>query len=129
MPAHGRCQLVLVDHVLGRKEIVMFFYLYAIIELLAFFLDSNIIPTANASYPVSAGNGPFSGYSLIHVLDRSSGLRQHTPVWSRPHIVVSSSMASLVSSSPRMAHLYHYGCGRSFLISSVRLRTKNFLGL
>jgi hypothetical protein len=31
----------------------MFFYLYAIIELLAFFLDSNIIPTANASYPVS----------------------------------------------------------------------------
>jgi len=31
----------------------MFFYLYAIIELLAFFLDSNIIPTANTSYPVS----------------------------------------------------------------------------
>ena len=31
----------------------MFFYLYAIIELLAFLLDSNIIPTANASYPVS----------------------------------------------------------------------------
>ncbi|KAI0271672.1 chitin synthase export chaperone [Gloeopeniophorella convolvens] len=35
----------------GRKEIVLFFYLYAIIELLAFFLDSNIIPTANSSYP------------------------------------------------------------------------------
>ena len=33
----------------------MFFYLYAIIELIAFFLDSNIIPTANASYPVSPG--------------------------------------------------------------------------
>ncbi len=32
----------------------MFFYLYAIIELIAFFLDSNIIPTANGSYPVSA---------------------------------------------------------------------------
>lgn len=31
----------------------MFFYLYAIIELLAFFLDSGIIPTANVSYPVS----------------------------------------------------------------------------
>jgi hypothetical protein len=48
-----------VDHCyfwfgLGRKEIVMFFYLYAIIELIAFFLDSNIIPTANSSYPVSA---------------------------------------------------------------------------
>ncbi|KAI9509868.1 chitin synthase III catalytic subunit [Russula earlei] len=35
----------------GRKEIVMFFYLYAIIELLAFLLDSNIVPTANTSYP------------------------------------------------------------------------------
>ncbi|KDQ49590.1 hypothetical protein JAAARDRAFT_42761 [Jaapia argillacea MUCL 33604] len=35
----------------GRKEIVMFFYLYIVIELLAIFLDSNIIPTANAAYP------------------------------------------------------------------------------
>ena len=33
----------------------MFFYLYAIIELIAFFLDSNIIPTANGSYQVSQG--------------------------------------------------------------------------
>jgi hypothetical protein len=49
--------------VLGRKEIVMFFYLYAIIELIAFFLDSNIIPTANSSYPVSAENGSFSDHS------------------------------------------------------------------
>ncbi|KAH9947356.1 chitin synthase III catalytic subunit [Amylocystis lapponica] len=35
----------------GRKEILMFFYLYAIIELLALFLDSGVIPTANVSYP------------------------------------------------------------------------------
>jgi len=35
----------------GRKEIVMFFYLYAIIELLAIFLDSGIIPTSNNAYP------------------------------------------------------------------------------
>jgi len=35
----------------GRKEIVMFFWLYALIELLAIFLDSGIIPTANSSYP------------------------------------------------------------------------------
>jgi hypothetical protein len=40
----------------GRKEIVMFFYLYAIIELLAFLLDSNIIPTANVTYPVNIWN-------------------------------------------------------------------------
>jgi hypothetical protein len=37
----------------GRKEIVMFFWLYAVIELLAIFMDSGIIPTANVSYPVS----------------------------------------------------------------------------
>jgi len=35
----------------GRKEIVTFFWLYAIIELLALFLDSGIIPTANVVYP------------------------------------------------------------------------------
>ncbi|KAF9814814.1 hypothetical protein IEO21_04922 [Rhodonia placenta] len=38
----------------GRKEILMFFYLYAIIELLALFLDSGVIPTANVSYPYFA---------------------------------------------------------------------------
>ena len=36
----------------GRKEIVMFFWLYACISLLAMFLDSGVIPTANVSYPV-----------------------------------------------------------------------------
>ncbi|KAG8837729.1 Chitin synthase, class 7 [Serendipita sp. 400] len=35
----------------GRKEIVTFFYLYAIIEALAIFLDSGIIPTSNQVYP------------------------------------------------------------------------------
>jgi len=35
----------------GRKEIVMFFYLYALIELLAIFLDSAVIPTSSAVYP------------------------------------------------------------------------------
>jgi len=38
----------------GRKEIVTFFWLYAIIELLALFLDSGVIPTAHASYPYFA---------------------------------------------------------------------------
>ena len=37
---------------IGRKEIVMFFYMYAFIELLAFFMDSGVIPSAHASYPV-----------------------------------------------------------------------------
>jgi hypothetical protein len=51
--------LIMVYHVrskytaVGRKEIVMFFYLYMVIELLAIFLDSGIIPTANSVYPVS----------------------------------------------------------------------------
>jgi len=35
----------------GRKEIVMFFWMYALIELLAMFLDSGVIPTSNGSYP------------------------------------------------------------------------------
>jgi hypothetical protein len=48
---------------LGRKEIVMSFYLYAIIELLTFFLDSNIFPTAKASYPVSPGTVLYSDLS------------------------------------------------------------------
>ncbi|KLO17549.1 hypothetical protein SCHPADRAFT_936921 [Schizopora paradoxa] len=34
----------------GRKEIITFFYLFAIIELLAIFLDSGIIPTASTVY-------------------------------------------------------------------------------
>ena len=36
----------------GRKEIIMFFYIYAVIELLAIFLDSGIIPTSSNVYPV-----------------------------------------------------------------------------
>ncbi|KAH8101410.1 chitin synthase III catalytic subunit [Cristinia sonorae] len=49
--------LIMIFHIrskytaVGRKEIIMFFYLYAIIELLAIFLDSGIIPTSNVSYP------------------------------------------------------------------------------
>ncbi|KAF8621834.1 hypothetical protein AX15_007458 [Amanita polypyramis BW_CC] len=35
----------------GRKEIVTFFWMYMAIELLAMFLDSSVIPTANVSYP------------------------------------------------------------------------------
>jgi Chitin synthase export chaperone len=38
----------------GRKEIVLFFYLYAVSEALAIFLDSAIIPTYSGAYPVFA---------------------------------------------------------------------------
>jgi len=34
----------------GRKEIVTFFYMYAVIEVLAFLLDSGIIPTYSPAY-------------------------------------------------------------------------------
>lgn len=37
----------------GRKEIVLFFYIYMFVELLAIFLDSAIIPTSKGIYPVS----------------------------------------------------------------------------
>lgn len=39
----------------GRKEIVLFFYLYAISEILAIFLDSAIIPTYSPAYLYVAG--------------------------------------------------------------------------
>ncbi|KAF8232992.1 hypothetical protein L208DRAFT_1423012 [Tricholoma matsutake] len=35
----------------GRKEIVLFFWMYAVIELLAMLLDSGLIPTSNGAYP------------------------------------------------------------------------------
>ncbi|ADV25075.1 chitin synthase export chaperone [Cryptococcus gattii E566] len=35
----------------GRKEIMLFFYMYMWVELFAIFLDSSIIPTANKVYP------------------------------------------------------------------------------
>ncbi|KAK0440722.1 chitin synthase export chaperone [Armillaria borealis] len=34
----------------GRKEIVLFFWMYAVIQLLGIFLDSGIIPTSNTVY-------------------------------------------------------------------------------
>jgi hypothetical protein len=37
----------------GRKEIVLFFYIYMFVELLAIFIDSAIIPTSHVTYPVS----------------------------------------------------------------------------
>lgn len=37
---------------IGRKEIVMFFYIYMFASLLAFFLDSTVIPTSNDVYAV-----------------------------------------------------------------------------
>jgi hypothetical protein len=52
----------------GRKEIVMFFWLYAIIEFLVLFLDSGIIPTADKSYPVSAPCCPRSKSDMILIL-------------------------------------------------------------
>ncbi|TXT04991.1 hypothetical protein VHUM_03811 [Vanrija humicola] len=36
---------------IGRKEIVLFFYIYMFVELLAIFLDSSVIPTSHAVYP------------------------------------------------------------------------------
>jgi hypothetical protein len=35
----------------GRKEIVLFFYIYMFVELLAIFLDSTVIPTHHVVYP------------------------------------------------------------------------------
>lgn len=52
----------------------MFFYLYAVIELLAIFLDSGIIPTASAVYPV-CGLLPSSSHASIDTLSFSGSRR------------------------------------------------------
>ena len=39
---------------IGRKEIVMFFYIYMFASLVAFFLDSTVIPTSSEVYAVSS---------------------------------------------------------------------------
>lgn len=49
----------------GRKEMVFFFYLYAILELLGIFLDTAIIPFSSPVYPVSTGSHMFVLYSPI----------------------------------------------------------------
>lgn len=48
----------------GRKEIVLFFYIYAISEILAIFLDSAIIPTYSAVYPVGTATCTIFGSVL-----------------------------------------------------------------
>jgi hypothetical protein len=84
----------------------MFFWLYAVIELLAIFLDSGIIPTANVSYPVSSLKVTLRPVSLTSI----SGLLPCIPVSLHQHIVAFSSMASSDSNLQKMAHRYHYGC-------------------
>ena len=77
---HIRCKYTAV----GRKEIVTFFWMYMVIELLAMFLDSGIIPTANTSYPVSVH------YIIAQVLTHNvtySGLQPFIRVSSHLHIV------------------------------------------
>lgn len=54
----------------GRKEIIMLFYMYLVISLLAMFLDSGIIPTANAAYPVRCLTLSISSVSLLLVVCR-----------------------------------------------------------
>jgi hypothetical protein len=90
----------------GRKEIVMFFWLYAVIELLAIFMDSGIIPTANVSYPVSISKVNLGTMFLTRI----SGSLLCIPVLSHQRTVAFSSTASSVSNSQKMVHRYHYGC-------------------
>ena len=94
------------DSSTGRKEIVMFFWLYAVIELLAIFLDSGIIPTANSSYPVC-----FNPYKLVLavLMNCYSGSPRRTQAWWRLLILASLSTDLLGSSLRRTAHHCRYG--------------------
>lgn len=60
---------------IGRKEIVLFFWMYALIELLAMLLDSGLIPTANGAYPVRSHPNSYQVHphpSHVLVVVRSS---------------------------------------------------------
>lgn len=58
--------LIMILHIrskytaVGRKEILIFFYMYFGEEVLAIFLDSAIIPTNSPVYAVSLRLGPSS---------------------------------------------------------------------
>ena len=89
--------LVMVLHIrskytaVGRKEIVTFFYLYAVVELLSLFLDSSIIPASSNVYPVSRYS------SFVHLRyspSRRSGSPLSTLDSSPPHSGVCSSTDS-----------------------------------
>ena len=56
----------------------MFFWLYALIELLALFLDSGIIPTSNSVYPVR--KNPVSWPLQTNNTNIISGSQQYTLV-------------------------------------------------
>lgn len=91
---------------LGRKEIVTFFWLYMVIELLAIFLDSGIIPTANAAYPVRLRSFSIPDSQLKEVL---SGSPPCTRGWLQQPILVFSSTGSSVSNSLKMALRCRFG--------------------
>ena len=87
----------------------MFFYLYFVIELLAIFLDSGIIPTASNVYPVSVLcsvpadrrtqavlTGPLS------LCANNSGSQRYTQASSQRLIAACSSTALSGSNSPKM---------------------------
>lgn len=95
----------------------MFFYLYIVIELLAIFLDSNIIPTANASYPVRAP--PIITITQSPDVLFHSGLLQYTQASSQLHTAAFSSTDLLVFNSQKMAHRCHFGYVPSRSLSSL----------
>lgn len=92
----------------GRKEIVTFFYMYFVVELLSIFMDSGIIPSSSSVYPVS--------WNPLRVLDpmelttraRSGSLRS---TWdsSVPRTGAYSSMDSWDSSLQRTEHPFLSG--------------------
>ena len=59
----------------GRKEIIVFFYLYGAVELLAIFLDSGIIPTSSNTYPVGKVSGPRLTRAVVRRRLRRSHMR------------------------------------------------------
>jgi len=91
----------------GRKEIVMFFWMYAVIELLAMFLDSGVIPSGNATYPVCVFL--LECHARILHCAYNSGLRRYIQALLLQRIAVCSLTDLWASNSLKMEHLSLYG--------------------
>lgn len=93
----------------GRKEIVLFFYLYGITEILVIFLESAIIPTYSPVYSVSALNEAQTASLYLLTTPLLSGLLPSTSVCVRPSFGVFSLMALSDFNSQKMVHQSHSG--------------------
>jgi hypothetical protein len=79
---------------IGRKEIVHFFWFYVLISLLAFFLDSGILPPSHVIYPwftaaytglviMTYGCLLLNGFVGFQFIEDGKHIMIYTPYWAK----------------------------------------------